>query len=104
MEDKIIIQNKLHTTANKYTHYIHHKNFCNVCMERKVIPTGISIKKKPSISLWSEEFIADWKKVLFSAEHELLKLLHHQNQENASVKFDEFEELLKKRGTTKKYF
>ena len=43
------------------THYIHHEKFCNVCMERKVIATGISIKNKPSISLWKEEFIADWK-------------------------------------------
>ena len=47
MEDKIIIQNKLRTTANMI--YIM-KKFCNVCMERNVIPTGISIKKKSSIS------------------------------------------------------
>ena len=73
-------------------------------MEKKVIPTRISIKKKPYISLWSEEFIADWKNVIFTAEHELLKLFHNQNQENALVKFDEFEELLKKHGEQQKVF
>lgn len=56
------------------------------------MPTGASI------SLRGEQFIADWENVLFTAEHELLKLLHHQIQENGSVKFDEFEELLKEHG------
>ena len=56
------------------------------------MPTGASI------SLRGEQFIADWENVLFTAEHELLKLLHHQIQENASVKFDEFEKLLKEHG------
>ena len=33
-----------------------------------------------------------------------MKLLHHQNQENASIKFDEFEELLKNMKNNKKVF
>lgn len=62
---------------------------------KKRIPTGISIKKKPSISLWSEVFITDWENVLFRAKQELLKLWLHQNQGSISFKFDEIEEFLK---------
>ena len=62
MKDEIIIQNKFCTTANSFTHYINHEKFCNGCIERNIVPTEVSIKKKQSISLWREVFITDWEK------------------------------------------
>ena len=56
---------------------------CLVYIYIYVIPTGICIKKKPSISLWRDESISVWKNVIFTAEQESLKLLHHQSPENA---------------------
>ena len=85
------IQNKLRATANKYIHYINYETFCNFCIESSFIPTGVSTKNKPFIVLQSEEFIVDWKKVLFFVEQELLMLLEQQLQENASIMSDEFE-------------
>ena len=57
MENAVIIPNRLRTTANKYAHYSYIiEYFCKVCIKRNVIPTAIRIKKKPSMSLSSEEF------------------------------------------------
>ena len=44
MKDENIIQNKFRTTTNNLIHYINHEKFCNGCIERNIIPTGVSIK------------------------------------------------------------
>ena len=31
--------------------YVHHEKFCNIFNDHNVIPTGLVINKKPSISL-----------------------------------------------------
>ena len=94
MEDKSFLQNKLRIVANKYTHYIHHETFCNVCINHGVIPTGLIINKKPSIGLWSERFNTQWKEVLLIAETSMLHLLYDQNKKNANKKLKEFSDLI----------
>ena len=75
MEDKSFLQNKLRIIANKYTHYKHHKTFCNIYINHGVIPTGLVINKNPSKGLWSEQFNIKWKKVLLTAEKSILQFL-----------------------------
>ena len=67
MKDENIIQNKFRTTTNNLTHYINHEKFCKGCIERNIIPTGVSFKNKQPISFWREEFFNFWRNAFFTA-------------------------------------
>ena len=97
MKDKIVIQNKLCATANKYLNYTNHEKFCTVYIKRIAVPTGFSIKEKSSISLLSKKFMTHSKNVLFTLEQKLSMLLHQTNP-GKCTNYAEFEELLKAQG------
>ena len=89
----IILQNndilKLKKNGIKVIHLQHHVTFLKVCSEFNVIPSGLVIKKSPTIYPTTNKFKLKCRNIIKNAEKELVVCLLDQNKINLKNRIDE---------------
>ena len=59
----------------KSLRFKHHRENYIQSLEKKVIPSGLKINKKPAFAPISQDFMNNWKNILRRAEYSLVQLL-----------------------------
>ena len=68
----------LFNLADKAARYFNHWVFLNICLEYRVVPNGLKLKKSAQIGTPSSAFIRKWSHIISSAELEMLRALNEE--------------------------
>ena len=75
-EDSQVLRKRyLFNLADKITRYANHWLFMKICLRCNITPNGLKLKKTPQIGKISEDFLSQWKAIMFKAETNLVESL-----------------------------